>query len=292
MNATVVYTWFGIIAILILYFAGNYYLREAFVAQMELSPTDKEKTRTPLPDRPYATDNIDSLDTYEQSAVFQNEGSREAGRREISDAMSRYPLSWTARPPSDQAFQDYREAFVDASQKAMTDAPVQASNMTEKYRAVSGDNMIPPDTDAQDMEEKQILAMYNPETPQQLKEYSINRPLDRIKVVVKRIYDKRGLIADVEMSNQGQNVFEIVETRPIDEKIVWEDEVDNSSIKRAQLRNEGQIEVPVTVSDVAAGLDPFYEPRTRMRMDRSDYTQWTPGLERQFAPTYAKESWY
>jgi hypothetical protein len=292
---------FIILAGLFLYFSGRYYLREAFQSVMFLTPKPGDKTRVNLPDRPYTTRPINKLedyndgfqnDSYELDAVYNNEGSRVAGKREINDAFTRYPLSWTARPPSDQQFQEYREAFVDASEKEMTDAPAKAENIQELYKAVSGDEMVPPDTTAAELEEQKLLAMYNPDQPQPLKEYNINNTLERITNLVKRIYDKKGLLVDVERSKQGPNVFEIVETRPKDEKIVWEDEVARDPVERYKLRNEEQIEVPVTVSDVAAGLDPFYEPRTRTRMDRHDYTQWTPGLERQFAPTYAKDSWY
>ena len=275
----------GLVILLILYFSGNYYLRESFDTRMELTPSGQSAGSIQAPDRPFATQPIKGLDDYETSAVFQNEGSREAGQREISDAMSRYPLSWTARPPSDANFQDYREAFIDASEKTMTDAP-----SMEQYKAISGE--VIPDTSAADMEEQQMLAMYSPDRQQPLKEYNVNNSFENVNDLIKRIYDKKGLRADVERSKQGPNVFEIVETRPIDEKIIWEDEVERDPVIRSELRNEEQITVPITVSDIAAGLDPFFEPRTRTRMDRHDYTRWTPGLERQFAPTYAKDSWY
>ena len=57
-------------------------------------------------------------------------------------------------------------------------------------------------------------------------------------------------------------------------------------------RGEEVIEVPYTASDVAAGLDPFFEPRSSVRDGKFDYTQWTPGLERMFAPTYPIKEWY
>jgi hypothetical protein len=300
MDNLTFYLGFMIIAGLFLYFSGRNYLLETFQSVMFLTPKPGDKTKVNLPDRPYTTEPIRKLadydgfkvDSYEVDAVYNNEGSREAGKREINDAYTRYPLSWTARPPSDQQFQEYREAFIDAAEKEMTDAPAKAENIQELYKAVSGDEMVPPDTTAAELEEQKLLAMYNPDQPQPLKEYNINNSLERITDLVKRIYNKKGLLVDVERSKQGPNVFEIVETRPKDEKIVWEDEVARDPVERYKLRNEEQIEVPVTVSDIAAGLDPFFEPRTRTRMDRHDYTQWTPGLERQFAPTYAKDSWY
>ena len=273
-----------IFAMVVLYISGRYYLRESFTTPVAQNAGRRSG-------RAFAQDPIQKLDDYEYDVVFANEGSRAASKREISDAMSRYPLSWTARPPSDDEFQNYREAFIDASERKMTDAPAAAMQIQEKYAAVSGDNMVPPDTTAQEMEERAILAMYNPEEPVKLKEYEIQPTLERVKELVTKIYDKRGLVAEVERSKQGQNIFEIVDARPKDEKIVWEDE-QPSDVERAQLRGEQQITVPTTVNDIAAGLDPFFEPRTTVRMDRNDYTRWTPGLERQFAPTYGQKSWF
>lgn len=271
------------LAVTLLYISGNYYLRDGF-ANKGYEEEDADDEDKYLPERPYSTEPIQKLDDYEYSVIFQNEGSRAAGKREISDAMSRYPLSWTARPPSDEKFQDFREAFVDASEKA-------APPDTEKFKNISGSDMIPEDTRAIDEEEKKILAMYNPEKPLKLKDYSVKNVIR----MVKKIYDKRGLIATVEKSKQAnnENIFEVVEVRPKDEKIIWEDEVErDEGMERSAVRGEEQIIVPKMASDIAAGLDPYFEPRTKMRMDRNDYTKFTPGLERQFAPTYAHNSWF
>ena len=55
---------------------------------------------------------------------------------------------------------------------------------------------------------------------------------------------------------------------------------------------EEVIEVPYTAADVAAGLDPFFQARNSVRDGKYDYYQWTPGLERMFAPTYPIKEWY
>lgn len=285
MNDLAFYLGFIALIIIILYFSGRYYLRESFEEKDTTDPMYSlpKMWTTNVPDRPYETDPIEKLDDYELSVIYQNEGSREAGKRAISDAMSRYPLSWTQKPPSDALFQEYQEAFVDASEKSPPD-----NSSKSTFESISGADMTPPDTAKVDEEEKKILAMYVPEKPQQLTEYSLDNVVD----LVKKVYDKKGLVADVERSSQGSNVFEIVEVNPKNPKIIWEDEVERDPVDRYDLRGEQQIVVPPTVSDIAAGLDPYFEPRSRVRMDRHDYTRWTPGLERQFAPTYNTKNWY
>jgi hypothetical protein len=274
---------FGILAlaVIFLYVMGRYYLREG----MSTNPPpvyDTTAIRADLqPDRPFVDDPIDDLDDYEVSLVFQNEGDRKAGRAAINAAMSRYPLDWTNRPPSDEKFQKYREAFVDAAASTAGQAAG-----TPEMQNVGGKLMTPPDQDKMDAEEIKILQMYKPEKAQDLIHYS----LDDAETLVKKIYGRRGLIADVEPSKQGNNVFEIVEVRRKDEPIVWADELPPPD--RYKIRGEQQIEVPQFVNDMAAGLDPYYEPRSSVRMSRNDYTKWTPGLERQFAPTYPVKNWY
>ena len=286
------------IAFVVLYVSGRYYLREGYE---DLDPTsDRAKfkrmaelhapsvynttaIREDIPrDPPYATTPIMSLDDYEYSMVFQNEGNREAGKFEISQAMTRYPLDWCARPPSDQLFQTSREGFTDQVAKEMTQAPI-----TDEYDSISGEAEQPEDGQQIDDDERKLLQTYKPESTKDLLHYSM---MDA-KQLARRLYKKKGLIPIIEPSKQGENVFEIVEVKEIHPKIVWEDEVQQDPMNRTELRGEGQIEVPQVVNDTAAGLDPFFEPRSTVRMDRHDYTKWTPGLQRTFAPTYTGNGW-
>jgi hypothetical protein len=283
------------VAFVILYVSGRYYLREGFEEETSDRAKFKRMAELHAPsvynttairedigrDLPYATKPIMTLDDYEYSMVFQNEGNREAGKFEISQAMTRYPLDWCARPPSDQLFQTSREGFTDQVAKEMVQAPV-----TDEYDSISGDAEQPEDTQQIDEDERKLLQTYKPESTKDLLNYSL---MDA-KQLARRLYKKQGLIPVIEPSKQGQNVFEIVELKEINPKIVWEDEVQNPEY-RTDLRGEGQIEVPQIVNDTAAGLDPFFEPRTTVRMDRHDSTKWTPGLERTFAPTYTGNGW-
>ena len=293
------------IAVIVLYVGGRYYLRtgegfkdveedeerrKARRMAEEHAPTiyDTAAIRNDFhPEAPFTEQPILRLDDYEYSMIFQNEGSREVGKRVISDAMSRYPLGWTVQPPSSQYFQTRQEGFVsetlkeDAEERTGIRQPVN----TEEFNSISGTKEQPQDKELMEEEERKILQMYKPEKSKDLIHYS----LKDAKRLVKRLYSKRGLIADVERSKQGNNVFEIVEVREKDPVIVWEDDIPQP--ERDSMRGEEVIEVPQTVNDLSAGLDPWYEPRTRTRMGRHDYTKWTPGLERSFAPTYTATEW-
>jgi len=296
-----------VIAFFFLYIRGNYYLREGFTStftedhnydKMDYASDEKAKAKKMaqqhalseynttgvrsdlVGDLPYATTPIQSIDDYEYSMIFKEEGSRVAGKRAISDAMSRYPLDWSAQPPSSQLFQERLEGFVDAVSRDA--APVN----TSQFNSISGKQEQPPNQEALEEAEKKLLATYNPEHTKDLLHYSLNDT----KRLLKQVYAKKGLIPVIEKSSQGTNVFEVVETREINPTIVWEDDP-IAEVDRQIIRGENRIEVPLYAKDTAAGLDPFFEPRQPTTMGKHDYTKWTPGLERSFAPTYTGNGW-
>jgi len=279
----------------ILYFGGRKYL-ECFANKRfngDGSPVEIQNETviapdmTDQPDIPYLTNlnsPINSLNEYEVATVFNNRGSKPASRQQISDAMTSYPMDWTVQGPDSQYFQENQAAFEkDQANKASDPAP------TSFYREVDGSNMTIPDTEAMNEAEKQILQTYVPETSKGLLQYSV----DDVKQLVDRVYTKRGLVPVINKSKQGENIWEITEVKEKDPKIVWEDEVERD-VQRAAMEQRGEevIEVPYTVTDVSAGLDPFFQSRNRVRDGKYDYTEWTPGLERMFAPTYPLKSWF
>ena len=235
--------------------------------------------------KPYENMPIDSLFEYDEANVFGQLGSKVASKEQISDAMTRYPLDWPSRGPDSQVFQEKQAEF---------EKEVQNKNKIFKgepnfYREVDGRNMELPDQYKIDDEEKKILQTYKPESSKGLLQYSV----DDVKGLLHKLYDKKGLIPVIEKSRQGENIWEIVEVKEKNPKIVWEDDVEATQKRTAmEKRGEEVIQVPYTASDIRAGLDPFFQPRNSVRDSKFDYTQWTPGLERMFAPTYPLKSWY
>lgn len=241
------------------------------------------------PTTPYNSMPINSLGDYEDNYVFQNEGDRELSKAERYAAMFRYPLDWSVQPPSSAVFQKGIEQFQNQQQR---DADPNAKPMdTSMFQSIQGQNMIPQDLDAAEEDEKQALAMYSPEDLDKTSKNCMQQSeMDRVKNLIEKIYSKRGQTATVTQSNQGAHVYEITEVKDNKAPIQWEDDV--AQPDRQQLRGEQQIKVPSTVNDMAAGLDPFFEVRPTTRMNKNDYTRWTPGLERMFAPTYPQTNWY
>ena len=273
---------------LIVYFTGRKYL-EKFESDPKKrfhadgSPETELNMKIYPPDKPYLMNPIDSIDDYEVSHIFQSQGSKTASRKQISDAMTRYPMDWSVQPPNSEYFQVNQAEFEKNKEEEKENPPV-----TSFYNEVNGTDMVPPDTEAMDEEEKKILQTYKPESSKGLLEYSV----DDVKALLEKVYTRKGLIPVIEKSKQGQNIWEITELKEKNPKIVWADELEKET-EREKMRQRGEevIEVPYTASDVAAGLDPFFQSRNTVRDGKYDYTQWTPGLERMFAPTYPIKEW-
>jgi len=281
-----------ILGYFVLYFGGpkylekfqNNYYDEQTRFNPDGTPNEQQNMMIYPPDKPYLMNPIDDLDDYELSLVFQNQGSKEASRKQISDAMTRYPMDWSVQGPNSQYFQDNQAQFEKQTAENINNPPSE-----KMYNKINGLDMTPPDTAAMDAEEKKILQTYKPECSKGLLEYSV----DDVRTLVDKVYIKKGLIPVIEKSKQAENTWEITEVKEKNPVIIWEDDLERQTERqRMDLRHEELIEVPYTVSDVAAGIDPFFQPRTSTRDGKNDYYKWTPGLERMFAPTYPIKSWF
>lgn len=280
-----------VFAYLFLYISGRYYLKESFqsegaggILEPQTSTPCKGGRRVIMEEEvaaPYATNIINGVDDYEVNLVFKNEGDKALSQQQINQLTAQYPLDWSGLPPNSSRFQ----AGVEAMREAFQNQPAQPRGV-DPYKEISGESLTPPDTSAIEMEERKILQLYKPPTRGDLKTYDI----DDAEALIQKIYDAKGEIPDV--LKRDNNVYEIVGVRKKDEKIVYEDEESPATQAPVAKAGEATITVPPTAVDVAAGLDPFYEPGQQTRSGRWNYNVWSPGLERMFAPTYPQAKWY
>lgn len=230
------------------------------------------------PDAPYDTNRIDNLGDYEMNYIYANESDKPLEKKMRDQLMSQYPMHWTGYPPSSSQFQaGLRESFENAKPGVPDDA--------KPYGSVSGSNMNPPDMSAIEKDERKILQTYKPTFPPTATSYD---PRDASQLI-KKLYDAKGLIPQVK-HKEGTNVYEIVGTRKKDEKVKYEDEAVASTGPNTSA-GEGTIDVPYGVNDMtSSSQDKFYD-KSSGKKNPWDYTSWTPGLERMFAPTEAKADW-
>jgi len=235
-------------------------------------------TLTPT-NTPYDTSRVDALSDYEMNYIYQNESDKPLEKKLRDKLMSQYPMSWTGYPPSSSQFQaGLRESFQNAKPNVPDDA--------KPYEKVDGGNMSPPDLSAVEREERKILQTYKPSFPPSATTYD---PRDAGRLI-KELYDVKGLIPQVK-HKEGSNVYEIVGTRKKNEKVQYEDDDAPVSKNPIDVLGEGTIQVPYAVNDITTSTkDNFYDSNSGKK-NPWDYTSWTPGLERMFAPTEPRREW-
>jgi len=267
-----------IVLYLFIFISGRYYLRESFQNNSTTTLSLKEASN---PDvildemtRPFYDKPIDSVDDYELSMVFENENDRELTKGLRNKLMSQYPMDWTTNPPSSSNFtKGMKEGFKDVS-----------GSDTSMFDNISGENLTPPDTAGIEEEERKILKTYKPKNTRDLKTYDV----DDAYTLIKKIYDAKGEIPDV-IHKKDTNVYEIVGTRRKDEKVLYDDEEAPYS---PDMNGEPDVVVPQRAVDLLESSDPFYDKQKRTRIDKNDYTRFSEGLERMFAPTYPVKAWW
>jgi hypothetical protein len=237
---------------------------------------------------PYATDDILSVDDYEYNMVFQNEGDRGLTKSTRDRLMSQYPMDWTTQPPSSSNFQEglanFKEGFA---------ASAITNPSSNPYMSIDGDMKPPVYKD-----EKDILATYVPKKPNELTTYDAADA----KEIVDRIYGAKGLVADFKKT--GDNTYTIMGTRKKDAPIVYDADGTEGTQEDASgayaptssqpVASAGEtVVMPATVENYKSS-DPFFtvNPANKTRMGKWDYSSWTPGLERMFAPTEPQTNWY
>ena len=234
----------------------------------------KPNSNASLPENPYPTQ--PDVDEYEVSAVFQNQGSREASQQQISDAMTRYPLDWANQGPASQTFQEKQIQYTKDVNYAAQPAP---------YSKQGTEATVP---ESLEEEERKILQTYQPKSSKDLLSYSV----DDVKHLLDKVYDKKGLIPVIHKSKQGENVWEVTEVKEKNPTIVWEDNAEQTEQEKVmRQRGEQTIEIPYPASDLAAGLNPFMNARERVGKGKHDSPQWAPGVDRMFTTSYPIPQW-
>ena len=233
---------------------------------------------------PYLNKPIDSIDDYEYNLVFENENDKELNKDLRNKLMSQYPMDWSTQPASSSFFtKGQKESF----QNSM---PIDLSQNELVYKNISGSNLQPPDTDSVEKKEREILQTYQPKNVSDLTTYNI----EDANALIKKIYDAKGQVAQVEHT-EGTNIYEITGVRNKNEKIQYEDDLGDATASTEDVSGnmENVTVIPDTATDLLNASDPFYNIEEKTRMDKFNYYgNWTPELERSFAPTYPLSQWY
>ena len=227
----------------------------------------------PTPEGPSTNAPINDVDDYDVQFVDQQTGWRKINDRTAKELTQRKRLApdWSEMPPDANQFQIKRQDFVEG----VYNKPVLGESV---FKQLEGKDVQPPDQHQLDAEEAKIMATYAPEHSSNLTKYSIEDAKDFIN----KFYDRQGKVPEIVEDPKFPNVYQVVGVQDKNPKIVWE-RAAPSSPDAVDYLGENTINVPQVAVERA---DPFFFGEGK------GYKSWTPGLERMFAPTYAKSSWY
>jgi hypothetical protein len=232
---------------------------------------------------PYETRAIDSLDDYEYNLVNQNENDREITKDLKNKLMSQYPMDWSTHPASSSY---YQKGLKETFKNQQTDV----SGVDDIFKNVNAKDVLPPDSDSAEMNERQELQTYQPKAT---KDLTSSYDIDDAYTIIKKMYDAKGLDPQIE-HKKDTNIYEIVGVRKKGEKVQYEDELGDARVSSEPVRDnqESVTVVPQAAKDLLYDSDPFYNKQQSTRTGKWDYNKWTEGLERSFAPTYPLSQWY
>jgi hypothetical protein len=148
-----------------------------------------------------------------------------------------------------------------------------------------------------ELDAMQIISIFscftNVNVSDELKSFRPNTKDSQVKTIIEKIYTAKGLKATYKQTSDNQ--FQILSTTPLDKVITYEDDPAEPSLASASdeaVASAGEDTIIVPDIQPTGALDPFYTPGEQTRDGRWDYTKFTPGLERMFAPTEQMQKWY
>jgi len=127
------------------------------------------------PEKVYPMDPTADSDTYDASAVFANQGSKTASKKQLSDAMTRYPLDWSVQGAGSEKFQDGQAQYEKEQESNPSTVMPFEENPTD---------MLLPDASTLEDEERKILQTYKPKSSKKLLHYSMHD----VKHLLDKIY--------------------------------------------------------------------------------------------------------
>jgi len=238
----------------------------------------------------YTKKPLDKLDDYEYTRVFESEsGIRNSLTKNTkSELMNKHKLDWANLPFNSEDRSEPENEFVSGrTEKGFRDPETGVF-----FQNVEGKNIVPPDMDASKEREQKILSAYK---PTDASKHTIDGDMQKVARIVHAAYkDDRNWEPVITRISDFQ--WEVTELRPKERKEKYEDE---NTKNLALAEQKGDALPPPTISiDDRNRDDPYFDKSGVGDRDNNkywkyeDFTKWSPGLERMFAPTLSNKEWH
>jgi hypothetical protein len=255
--------------------------------------TKDSKTIDVVDEQTYAMTPIKKLDDYEFSRVFQVEKEKrnQLERTTVNALTAQRQWDWSQLPFNSE-WRAGQEGFM--NEKRMEGF---TATITEPfYSSISGDDGAPQDTVELDEREQAILHQYAPRKTEDL----MNHDKADVEVLVKKLWAND---PDWEPILEKRNGIDFEVTGLVPKRKKSDGEFEDEHIPTvAEAIESGlanrKVETTVTPGfDPVQRQDPFFDKGGVIDYDGDrfykydNFSKWTPGLERMFAPTFDQNDW-
>jgi hypothetical protein len=248
-------------------------------------------TRTVLETNLYGESNgqvgtrINKLDDYEYTRVFESERDNRntISEDDKNDLLNKRTTDWSILPFNSEERAKQEDTFI-------------AGRMESAYRepktgilfdTMSGSSVQPPDVEAARLREQKLLASYR---PTDISRHTVDNDTEAVARLVMATYGNDPNWEPV-VEQTGANMWQVTELRPKPRKEQYESDVALAESTKLQLPR------PSIDIDDRIQNDPYFDKRAPTAnpskfWNYNDFREWTPGLERMFAPTADTKAWY
>lgn len=237
---------------------------------------------------------ITKLDDYEYERVFQLE---DVSRNTITDVqnnelMNEHIFDWANLPFNSEERAIKEDTFVAGRMESGFPEP----KTGVIFNDISGRNVYPPDKQAEYLREQKLLATYR---PTDFSKHVVDNETEQVAKLVSKMYENDKNWAPV-VTKTDEGKYAVTELRPKSRKELWEDAQTINMVATAGFEDKSGTGPTANLEIIdRLHIDPFFDKGgvmpdvARKRVwDYSQFNQWTPDLERMFAPTAGNKAWY
>jgi hypothetical protein len=236
----------------------------------------------------YAKTPINKLDDYEYTRIFQNESSPrgELSKTTVNSLMAMNQFDWAKLPFNSQVRADSENEFI----TGRIDNVFRDPKSGVFFKDIEGLAVDPPDYENDDAREKASMEGFKSESAENLS----SQYIDDVAEMVKKMYENDPNWEPI-VERVGENEYRVSELRPKPRKEKYADSNGSEEITVEKAKEDGVISANI---EIEGGPDPYFDKRGVIDYsnDRfheyNDFKQWTPGLERMFAPTLDTNNWF
>ena len=238
---------------------------------------------------------IQELDDYEYNRVFELEdmARNKITREQNSELMDQNIFDWANLPFNSAERAEKEDTFVAGRMESGFPEP----KTGVIFNDISGKGLMPPDKEAEYLREQKILAAYK---PTDISKHSVDSETEQVAKLVNKMYENdKNWAPVVTKTDEGQ--YAVTELRPKSRREAWEDAQTVTIATTMGMNNNKNGLEPTATLEINDRIhnDPFFdkggimpEDAKKRVWDYSQFKEWTPDLERMFAPTARNKAWY